>query len=438
MKVRKESSRVIKPLYEGNLPPSATNYIPLSVFDKVTYDAHIAIIYAYRPPNPPNLTLETGLRKALSVYREWAGRLSKDDDGEPIILLNDAGVKFVEAYVDVKLDQVMPMKPSAFCLSLHPSLQGVDELVQVQITRFNCGSMVVGFTAHHLVADGHATSNFLVAWGQACRGFEIHPLPLHDRAIFKPRNPPCFEFEHRGVEFKSQKLEKFPPLQDHDNVRGIEVDRVHFSLGFLAKLKSKASSMNYNKKPYSTFESLVAHLWKQVTKARGLSAYQKTKLKISVNGRMRMSPRIPNEYFGNLVLWAFPASKVKDLLREPLPYGAKLIHETVEKVNDDYFTSFIDFASNQQVIKEENLVPTADMNQAVECPNLEVSSWLRFPFYDLDFGGGSPYVFMPSYYPTEGTILLLPSFIGDGSIDAFISLFEDHLAIFKQICYELD
>ncbi|KAL3518468.1 hypothetical protein ACH5RR_021057 [Cinchona calisaya] len=437
MKVRKESSRIIKPLYEG-IPPPTTNSIPLCVFDKVTYDAHIAIIYAYHPPNPPNATLETGLRKALSIYREWAGRLSKDDEGEPIILLNDAGVRFVEASVDIKLNQVMPLKPSAFCLSLHPSLQGIDELVQVQITRFTCGSMVVGFTAHHLVADGHATSNFLVAWGQACRGLKIHPLPLHDRGMFRPRNPPCIEFEHRGVEFKSQNLENIQNLHD-ENVKGgiVVVDQVHFSLGFLGKLKAKASAMNGNNKPYSTFDSLVAHLWKQVTKARGLNAYQTTNVKISVNGRMRMTPRIPNEYFGNLVLWAFPSSKVKDLLHEPLPCGAKLIHDTVAKVNDNYFRSFIDFASSQKV-KEENLVPTADMYQAVECPNLEVSSWLRFPFYDLDFGGGSPYVFMPSYYPSEGTILLLPSFIGDGSIDAFISLFEDHMAMFKQICYDLD
>ncbi|KAI5666487.1 hypothetical protein M9H77_16340 [Catharanthus roseus] len=437
MKVRVESSRIIKPLYDqvNNPPnPSTKDYIPLSVFDKITYDAHIAIIYAYQPPTPPNATLELGLRKALSVYREWAGRLSKD---EPVILLNDAGVRFVEASIDVQLDQVMPLRPSSFLLTLHPNLQGIDELVQVQVTRFTCGSIVVGFTAHHLVADGHATSNFLVAWGQACRGLEIHPLPLHDRTtFFKPRQPPRIEFEHRGIEFMNQKLQKINSVSDDENIEGVVVEQFHFSLGFLAKLKSKASSTNGNNKPYSTFESLVAHLWKAITKARGLSSYQTTNVKISVNGRMRMSPRIPNEYFGNLVLWAFPTSKVKDLLREPLPYSAKLIHETVTKVNDNYFRSFIDFANSKA--KEENLIPTADMNKAIECPNLEVSSWLRFPFYDLDFGGGCPYVFMPSYYPTEGTIILLPSFIGDGSIDAYISLFEDHLASFKQICYALD
>ncbi|KAA8544173.1 hypothetical protein F0562_022191 [Nyssa sinensis] len=373
MKVRKESSRIVKPSYDGT-PPPTTNYIPLSVFDKVTYNTHIAVIYAYRPPTPPNVTVELGLQKALSVYREWAGRLREDVNGDPVILLNDEGVRFVEASVDSTLDQAMPFKPSASLLSLHPSLKGVVELVQVQLTRFTCGSLVVGFTAHHHVADGHSTSNFLVAWGQACRGLDINPLPFHDRTIFSPRDPPRFEFEHRGIEYTGKNLKKDYPLGDNI-MEDIVVHKVHFTLEFLGKLKAKASSMNGGNKPYSTFESLVAHLWRAITKARALGGYETTHVRISVNGRMRLNPRVPPEYFGNLVLWAFPTAKVKDLLREPLPYAAKLIHDAVTKVNNNYFKSFIDFANHKA--EEEDMVPTADMNKSVLCPNLEVDSWLR-------------------------------------------------------------
>ncbi|XP_057953857.1 putrescine hydroxycinnamoyltransferase-like [Malania oleifera] len=189
-------------------------------------------------------------------------------------------------------------------------------------------------------------------------------------------------------------------------------------------------------KPYSTFESLVGHLWRVITKARDLGGFETTCIRISVNGRTRLNPKVPSEYFGNLVLWAFPSSRVKDLLREPLPYAAKLIHDTVAKVNNNYFRSFIDFATYK--VEEEELVPTANMNKSILCPNLEVDSWLRFPFYDLDFGSGCPYIFMPSYFPTEGMMFLLPSFLGDGSIDAFIPLFDDSLASFKQNCYSID
>ncbi|XAR60073.1 Putrescine N-hydroxycinnamoyltransferase [Bertholletia excelsa] len=435
MTVREESSRIIKPIYEGT-PPSTTHHIPLSIFDKVSYDMHVAVIFAYRPPTPPNRALELGLQKALSVYRELAGRLDKNDKGETVILLNDEGVRFVEASVDGTLNQVMPLKYSKSLLSLHPTVKNVVELAQFQITRFSCGSMVVGFTSHHLITDGQSASNFLVAWGQACRGVEINPSPIHSRDMFTPRDPPKIEFEHRGVEFKSKETQKDYTIDNNNVMDDIVVHKIHFTLDFLAKLKAKASSMNRENKPYTTFESLVAHLWRVITKARSLTGDETTYIRIPVNGRARLSPRVPNEYFGNLVLWAFPTTKVKDLLLEPLPYAAKLIHEAVTKMNDNYYKSFIDFASHKVV--EEDLIPTADADNLVRFPNLDVESWLQFPFYDIDLGEGRPYIFMPSYMPLHGLIFLLPSFNGDGSIDSFIPLLQDHMDSFEQICYSLD
>ncbi|KAI3417263.1 uncharacterized protein J3R85_014529 [Psidium guajava] len=461
MKVKIESSRIIKPCYDGP-PPSTTSCIPLSPFDNTNYDGQIAVIYAYRPPTPPNLTVKLGLQKVLSVYREWAGRLGKNEEGDPVIVLNDKGVRFVEAYVNDPLDESIPYKPSPVLLTLHPPLKGVEELVQVQLTRFSCGSLVVGFTAHHLVADGHATSNFLVAWGKCCRGLEMGPLPTHDRTIFVPRDPPKFEFQHKEVEYTSVKPTKIDDdFDDSILAEEVVIDKVHFTTDFLANLKSRASlSLNEDirsaidskseyitvsspngtsngptqpTRMYSTFECLVAHLWRCITRARALSDFETTQVRISVNGRMRLNPRVPNNYFGNLVLWAFPKAKVKDLLNEPTSYATKVIHEAVSKVDDHYFKSFIDFAS--YTLKEEDLYPTQNINPSPA--NLEVDSWLRFPFYDLDFGCGSPHMFMPSYFPTEGIMLLSPSFEGDGSIDAFIPLHKDHLERFKDSCYTL-
>nr|GMD17902.1 agmatine coumaroyltransferase-2-like [Ipomoea batatas] len=357
------------------------------------------------------------IRKALAVYREWAGRLEKDEKGNSIVLLNDKGVKFVEASSDTTLDKIMSFKPSASLLNLHPSLNGVVELIQVQLTRFKCGSLVVGFTSHHLIADGHSTSDFLIAWGKMCRGNMIQPLPLHDRTIFVPRNQPKIEYNHVGAEYMPKQIKKSDHFLNNNDMNFLEdivVHKVHFTCEFLAKLKAKASAMNDGARPYSTFESLVAHLWRAITKARNLGGFETT--------HIRISDRLT----------------VKDLLREPLPYAAKLIHDAVSKVNNNYFRSFIDFANSKVVTEKDGLVPTADMDKHILCPNLEVDSWLRFPFYDLDFGTGCPYIFMPTFFPTEGMMFLLPSFIGDGSIDAFIPLFQDNLATFQHNCYSLD
>ncbi|MQL92901.1 hypothetical protein Taro_025534 [Colocasia esculenta] len=452
MKVKKESSRLVKPCYHG-IPPPTTLVVPLSVFDTVNFDIHVAVIYVYRSPVPPNSKVEKGLSMALSEYREWAGRLGSDANGRPAILLNDRGVRFIEASVDCALEKVMPLWPSPAMLSLHPSVKGPDELVQVQLTRFACGSLVMGFTTHHMVADGHATSNFMVAWGKATRGLPMDPLPLHGRSeFFVPRNPPKVEFEHRGVEFQMEKPllpigakvgegEEDKGVVALEDVEDVIVHRAHFSVDFLTKLKATVATGNIGGKasgstgrPHSTFQCLLAHLWRVTTRARELEPQETTQVRIAVNGRSRLRPPVPEQFFGNLVLWAFPRARVRDLLAQPLAYATKLIRDAVARVDDGYFRSFVDYASSGSV-EAEGLESTAETTDLVLSPNLEVDSWLGFPFYELDFGGGGPFLFMPGYLPVEGAVVLLRSFIGDGSIDAYVPLFRRNLPTFKTLCY---
>ncbi|URE23867.1 Transferase family [Musa troglodytarum] len=342
LKVRVESSTLVKPSYKGK-PPCADLCIPLSVFDKISYDVHVAIIYAFRPPTPSNSDIEKGLATALSEYREWAGRLGEDSRGEPVILLNDAGIRFIEASSDAVLDRAVPLEP-----------------------------------------------NFLVAWGKATRGLPIDPRPLHAHGTFIPRSPPRVEFEHRGVEFKPK------------NAPDTEED-----------------------------VPLTADI------ARGLDERITCNVRISVDGRARLRPRVPDEYFGNLVLWAFPCAKVGELVNRPLQFTAALVHEGIARLDDGYFRSFIDFASSEKV-KEEGLVATAEVNERVTSPNLEAHGWLRFPFRDVDFGGGNPFLFMPSYFPVEGMLFFLPSSIGDGSIDVYVTLLSHNMDSFRQLCHLLD
>jgi hypothetical protein len=45
---------------------------------------------------------------------------------------------------------------------------------------------------------------------------------------------------------------------------------------------------------------------------------------------------------------------------------------------------------------------------------------------------------MPSYFPTEGMLFLAPSYFGDGSVDAFVPVFEHNLQAFKECCYSTE
>ncbi|CAN6274587.1 unnamed protein product [Urochloa humidicola] len=446
MKITVQSSKAIKPAYGGGggNAPSVTEdaaAIPLTVFDKVNYDLYISGINLFRPPSPPNAVLAAGLARALVEYREWAGRLGVDAGGRRAILLNDAGARFVEATANVSLDAAMPMEPTPAVLSLHPSGDGADELLLVQVTRFPCGAVAVGHTMHHAVADGRAACNFLLAWGQATRGAAFHPVPAHDRAApaFLPRQPPLVTFQHRGVEFKAKpRGDKKPGRRGGDGYgEEIAVRRVRFSWEFVAELRSRGSPAAAAR-PYSAFQCVAAHLWRCVTKARGLDASEVTTLSVAVDGRVRMrDPPVPEGYAGNAVLWARPAAAAGELVSRPLRFAVELVSRAVARVDEGYFRSFVDFASSG-VVEKEGLVPAADAEETAYSPDVEVDSLLHAPFCDLDFGGGPPFFFMPSYLPVEGSVFIVRSFAGDRSVDAYVPLFRRDMDTFNKCCYSLE
>jgi hypothetical protein len=436
MKITVQSSKAVKPAGGGGA--TAPDVVPLSVFDKVNFETYVSVIYVFRPPTPPNAALEAGLAKALAEYPEWAGRLGVDErTGGRAILLTGEGARLVEATADVALDAVLPLSPTPEVTSLHPSEEGAEEVMLVQLTRFACGGLAIGFTTHHLVSDGHATSNFFVAWSQATRGAAIDPAPFHDRAcFFKSRDPPRVEFNHRGAEFKKPAPPHPVAGNDDDEV---VVHKAHFSREFIANLKSQASPPGG--RPCSTVRCVVAHLWRCITAARGLDAgTANTSVSIAVDGRAQMSPPVPQGYTGNLVLWACPTAAARDLVARPLRHAVELINRELARVDRSYFRSFVDFVASGTV-EAEGLVPAADAREVVlsgVSPNIKVDSWLGFPLYDLDFGGGRPCFFMPSYLPVEGLLFLLPSCNGDGSVDAYVPLFSRHMDTFKSCFYSVN
>ncbi|CAL4991644.1 unnamed protein product [Urochloa decumbens] len=444
MKITVHSSKAVKPSYgdTGSAPTAATDTVTLTAFDKVNFDQYISFLYFFSPQvaSPPNAVLEQGLAKALAVHRHWAGRFGVDANGDRAIILNDAGVCFVEAKADIALSSLMPVnEPTPALLSLHPNGDGADELMLVQFTRFTCGSVVVGTTAHHLVADAYGRCAFVTAWGNATRGAAAgDPIPaaLDRPSVFKPRNPPCIEFDHKHIEFKprSETVDtKFVHTGDK-----VVVHRVHFSTDMVSKLKEQASAGA--PWPYSTVKCVAAHLWRCITAARGGLAGSDdtaTTLKIAVNGRHRMrDPEVPEGYAGNVVLWAHPTTTVGELVSMPLGHVVELVSTAVARIDDGYFRSFVDFAGSGAV-EEEGLVPAADPTKMVHCPDVEVYSQVGIPVYDVDFGAGRPFLYMPGYLPEEGLVFILPALEGDGGVDVQVCLFSRAMDVFKSCCYAL-
>lgn len=407
--------------------------IPLTIFDRFASNINIAILFAFSAHVPSNDQLIHALSTALLHFPLLTARLSPTH-----LLVPGAGALVVEATVDgVELADILPFKPSPDFLLLHPPTDGpARHLLQIQLNRFPCGGLVAAATAHHRVADGQSMGAFFAAWGRAARGAPIPP-PLHDRSWLRPRSPPACEFDHWDVEFASDGCIKDLADSYRNSVDPSRITNVllHYSGEFLAKLKAEMRN-----KKLTTFETLLGHLWRRITAARGLEEDVKTMMRVTVNGRQRMRPPVPSEFFGNLVLNAYPAMAAKQLVEGGTERAAEVVHEAIRRVDGRYFQSVVDFGELLRKQGREELMPVYDANEGnVLSPELEVDSWLRFGFEEVDFGGGGRLCgFLPTWVPWEGLVIFVPAVEGGGGVNAVVTLLEEHAAELRKISHSLD
>lgn len=131
VEVKRSAKRVLR--VEVDEVAGAVETVGLSSSDLVVPRLHVEVIYAFEAPAPPSEVLESGLVKTLVEYREWAGRLSKDANGRPVIALNGQGPAWIDAEADVPLLSMMPFSPGYELLEFVPPNRGAEELFLVQV-----------------------------------------------------------------------------------------------------------------------------------------------------------------------------------------------------------------------------------------------------------------------------------------------------------------
>lgn len=405
------------------------------------------------PPNNLIPLLKTSLSKTLTHFPPLAGRLSTDSNGHVHILCNDSGVDFIHAVANqFHVEQIL--KPNCDVHPCFKSFFAFDDTVSfaghwqpiaaVQVTEIGDG-VFIGCTVNHAVVDGTSFWNFFNTFAEMTKG------------AVKVTNSPDFS---RANVFISPVVLKLPAGGPAATFSGDEPLReriIHFSRDAILKMKFRAnnplwkpanansdlneavngngkSNNNCNgkvngvltpKSEISSFQSLCAHLWRAVTRARDFAETKTTTFRMAVNCRHRLEPKVDSHYFGNLIQSIPTVASVGELLSHDLSWAANQLHQNV--VAHDNVTVHRGVADWE---KSPKLFPLGNFDGAM----ITMGSSPRFPMYNNDFGWGRPLaVRSGKANKFDGKISAFPGRDGDGSIDLEVVLAPNTMA-----CLELD
>ncbi|XWS20553.1 hypothetical protein CRYUN_Cryun31cG0111800 [Craigia yunnanensis] len=404
--------------------------------DLVVPRFHTPSVYFYRPTGGTNFfdpqVMKEALSKALVQFYPMAGRLKKDEDGRIEIDCNGEGVLFVEAETASVIDDFGDFAPTLELRQLIPTVDysggvGTYPLLVLQVTYFKCGGASLGVGMQHHAADGYSGLHFINTWSDLARGLELTILPFIDRTLLRARDPPQPVFHH--IEYQPPPAMNIPPQSTGPESTAVSIFKwTREQLNALnAKSKEDGNTVNY-----SSYEMLSGHVWKSVCKARGLTDDQGTKLYIATDGRSRLRPPLPPGYFGNVIFTATPIAVAGDLQSKPTWYAAGRIHDALVRMDDDYLRSALDYLELQPDLSA--LVRGA---HTFKCPNLGITSWVRLPIHDADFGWGRPIFMGPGGIAYEGLSFVIPSPTNDGSLSVAISLQTEHMKLFEKLFYDI-
>ncbi|KAK7310842.1 hypothetical protein RJT34_08601 [Clitoria ternatea] len=377
--------------------------------------------------------LKHSLSIALLHFYPLTGRLVTHKTQDPpsytvfVDCKNSSGAKFIYATLDMTVsDLLSPVDVPPIVQSLFDHHKAINHdghtmpLLSIQVTQL-LDAVFIGCSMNHAIGDGTSFWNFFNTWSQIfqadqSQGSEskvpISRQPIHNR-WFPPGCGPLINlpFKHHD-EFVS--IYEAPKLRERI---------FYFSAEAIAKLKAKANSES-NTSKISSFQSLTAHVWRAITRARCLPRDQITSCKLAINNRPRIEPPVPREYFGSLVDLTSAEATAGELVEHGLGWAAWKVHLAVANHDD---------RAVRQKLKEWLQSPVVyQLGLHFDSYSVIFSSSPRFNMYGNEFGMGKAVAVLSGYAnKIDGSVTAYEGYEGGGSVDFEVCLSPDTMGVLE-------
>lgn len=377
--VIRSSDSLVKPSERTPL-----HVLDLSAIDRIpVLRCNARTLHVFRHGPDAARVIKEALSKALVPYYPIAGRLVESVPGELRVDCSAEGARFVEATADCELESIdyfEDVTSIPYDELLPRELQDPESrepLVQMQVTRFNCGGFVMGLIFCHSICDGLGAARFLNAIGEFARGLERPAVePVWYRHFFPTLTP-----QSKSDDVSPPQLPiPLPPMPNYQ-LQHANIDIPPEDINKLKRVFRESTGQNC-----STFETVAASFWSSRSLAIGLNPETEVCLVFFANCRQLLDPPLPDGFYGNCF---FPVTvkASSELLQEAsFTDVVKIIQEAKEKLPSEF----------EKFKKGDLLEHGADpFAPPLAYTTLFLSEWGRLGFNQVDYGWGPPMHIVP-------------------------------------------
>ncbi|XP_024972920.1 uncharacterized acetyltransferase At3g50280-like [Cynara cardunculus var. scolymus] len=415
-----------KPIYFSpwDLVMVNVNYIQKGLLFRLTENQDFSIVTFLED-------LKDSLSATLTHFHPLAARLATVKQQNPPSLVvflnpeNSPGARFIHSTVDLTVSDVLgPTDVPLIVQSFFDHHEAIDHdghelsLLSIQVTELVDG-IFIGCSINHMVVDGTSYWHFFNSWS------EVFQSKTQNGNIAPISRPPVLE---RWIPTGSDPVLSLPfthndEFLDRPNRPFLRERIFHFSSESLSKFKAKVNS-ECNTTKISTLQCLSALMWRCVTRARRAPENKETGCRLAVNNRSRLSPPLPDNYFGNSIQTVRVVTTAGVLLDQSLGWAAWMLHELVMNHGDKAIKEFVGSWVKRPFVYK--------MSQLFDGDSIQMGSSPRFDIYGNEFGLGKGVAVLSGYANKfDGKVTLYPGRDGGGSVDLEVCLLPENMAAFE-------